>query len=74
MFFSRFPCLYDMIGFMSRADVSSGKKVRDVLFLLDEFPQLSFQLETLTSAMETLRNKRVSLFLAMQSMAQLERK
>ena len=60
--------------FMGRADVSSGKKVRDVLFLLDEFPQLSFQLDTLTSAMETLRSKRVSLFLAMQSMAQIERK
>lgn len=60
--------------FMSRTDKSSGDKVRDILFLLDEFPQLSFQLETLTSAMETLRSKRVSLFLAMQSLAQIERK
>ena len=60
--------------FMGRPDSSSGIKVRPILMLLDEFPQLHFNIETLLSAMETLRSKKVSLFLAQQSLASLSRR
>ena len=59
---------------MGRPDSSSGVKVRPILMLLDEFPQLHFNIETLLSAMETLRSKKVSLFLAQQSLASLSRR
>lgn len=60
--------------FMGRPDSSSGIKVRPILMLLDEFPQLHFNIETLLSAMETLRSKKVSLFIAQQSLASLSRR
>lgn len=60
--------------FMGRPDSSSGVKIRPILMLLDEFPQLHFNIETLLSAMETLRSKKVSLFLAQQSLASLSRR
>ena len=60
--------------FMRRPDISTRERVRPVLMLLDEFPQLHFNIETLLSAMETLRSKRVSLFIAQQSLASLSRK
>ena len=63
-----------MTYFMGRPDSSSGKDIRPILFLLDEFPQLHFNIETLLSAMETLRSKKVSLFLAQQSLASLSRR
>lgn len=60
--------------FMGRPDISTGAKIRPILMLLDEFPQLHFNIETLLSAMETLRSKKVSLFLAQQSLASLSRR
>ena len=63
-----------MTYFMGRPDSSSGVKIRPILMLLDEFPQLHFNIETLLSAMETLRSKKVSLFLAQQSLASLSRR
>lgn len=63
-----------MTYFMGRPDSSTGAKIRPILMLLDEFPQLHFNIETLLSAMETLRSKKVSLFLAQQSLASLSRR
>jgi type IV secretory pathway TraG/TraD family ATPase VirD4 len=63
-----------MTYFMGRPDSSTGVKIRPILMLLDEFPQLHFNIETLLSAMETLRSKKVSLFLAQQSLASLSRR
>ena len=63
-----------LTAFMSRPDKSSGKKLRPILFLLDEFPQLQFDFDSLNSALSTLRSKGVSLFLAMQSISQLQQR
>lgn len=63
-----------MNGFMRRKDISGGEKLRPVLFLLDEFPQLRFEFDTLSAALSTLRSKGVTLFLAQQSIAQLEKR
>ena len=57
--------------FMRREDKSSGKKQQPVLFMLDEFPQLNFEYETVHKALSTLRSKCVSVMLAMQSISQL---
>ena len=59
-------------AFMRRPDVSSDKKVVPILFLLDEAAQLHLDFTLLSQAMSTLRSKKVSLFLLMQSIAQLE--
>lgn len=59
-----------LMAFMRREDNSSGAALRPVLFLLDEFPQLQFDYNTLMAALSTLRSKAVSLFLAFQSIAQ----
>lgn len=61
-----------MQDFMRRPDRSKDQETRPVLFLLDEFPQLQFDFATISAALSTLRSKNVSLFLAMQSIAQLE--
>ena len=58
--------------FMNREDVSANSNIRPILFLLDEFPTLKFDFDTIQEAMSTLRSKKVSLFLGMQSVAQLE--
>ncbi len=63
-----------MHSFMSRPDLSSGKQIRPILFLLDEFDQLGFDFSTLMSALATLRSKKVSLFLAQQSISQLKKR
>ena len=60
-----------MSAFMRRPDVSSGAKTRPIIFLLDEFPQLQLDYKTLSAALATLRSKGVSLYMAMQSIAQL---
>lgn len=57
--------------FMRRPDKSSGDAQRPVLFMLDEFPQLQFEYETIHAALSTLRSKCVSVMLAMQSISQL---
>lgn len=59
-------------AFMRRDDVSSGKEITPILFLLDEAVQLNLDYNILSKAMSTLRSKKVSLFLLMQSVAQLE--
>ena len=61
-------------AFMRRDDVSSGKEITPILFLLDEAVQLNLDYNVLSKAMSTLRSKKVSLFLLMQSIAQLEGK
>ena len=64
-----------MAYFMGRPDSSSGVSLRPVLFLLDEFPQLHLDYENvLLPGLATLRSKKVSFFLAMQSIASLERR
>lgn len=63
-----------MSSFLRRPDSSSGEKIRPIIFLLDEFPQLHFDWDILSAALSTLRSKSVSLFLAQQSIAQLESK
>ena len=60
-----------MTSFMRRPDKSSGIERQPVLFLLDEFPQLRFDFDTLSAALSTLRSKSVSIFIAAQSIAQL---
>lgn len=71
------PCMAIIItnflqAFMRRDDVSSGKKIVPIMFLLDEAVQLNLDYNVLSKAMSTLRSKKVSLFLLMQSVAQLE--
>ena len=61
-------------AFMRRPDVSSGEETVPILFLLDEAVQLKIPFQILDSAMSTLRSKKVTLFLLMQSIAQLEAK
>ena len=71
------PCMAIIItnflqSFMQRKDVSSGEATTPVLFLLDEAVQLNLDYKLLSKAMSTLRSKKVSVFLLMQSVAQLE--
>lgn len=61
-----------LMAFMRRDDVSSNKKVVPILFLLDEAVQLNLDFGILSQAMSTLRSKKVSIFLLMQSIAQIE--
>lgn len=61
-----------LMAFMQRADVSSNQQTLPILFLLDEAVQLNLDFQLLSQAMSTLRSKKVSLFLLMQSVAQLE--
>lgn len=61
-----------LMAFMRRPDVSSQKEVVPILFLLDEAVQLNLDFQILSQAMSTLRSKKVSLFLLLQSIAQLE--
>lgn len=58
-----------LTAFMRRPDTSNDN--RPILFLLDEFAQLHLDFATISTALSTLRSKSVSLFLAMQSVAQL---
>ena len=59
-------------AFMQRPDETSDPTMRPIVFLLDEFHQLNFDLDTITSSMATLRSKKVTLFISLQSIAQLE--
>ena len=61
-----------LMSFMRRNDVSTNQKEVPILFLLDEAVQLNLDFNILSQAMSTLRSKKVSLFLLMQSIAQLE--
>ncbi len=61
-----------LMAFMRRDDVSANKNVVPILFLLDEAVQLNLDFSILSQAMSTLRSKKVSIFLLMQSVAQLE--
>ena len=73
------PCMAIIVSnflqsFMRRDDVSSGNNIPPIIFLLDEVVQLNLDFTLLSTAMATLRSKNVSLFLLMQSIAQLEGK
>lgn len=59
-------------AFMRRPDVSSQQDTVPILFLLDEAVQINLDFSLLSQAMSTLRSKNVSIFLLMQSIAQLE--
>lgn len=61
-----------MNAFMKRPDEAYSCNVNPIIFLLDEFHQLNFDLDTITTAMATLRSKKVTLFITLQSIAQLE--
>lgn len=61
-----------LMAFMRREDVSSGKDIKPILFLLDEAVQLNLDFSLLSQAMSTLRSKKVSIFLLVQSIAQIE--
>ena len=61
-----------MSAFMQRSDQATGEKLRPIIMLLDEFPQLHFDFDTLSQALSTLRSKSVTLFLAQQSIAQIK--
>jgi type IV secretion system protein VirD4 len=61
-----------LLEFMQRPDVATGQKVKPIMFLLDEAVQLHIDFSILSKAMSTLRSKKVSIFLLMQSIAQLE--
>lgn len=61
-----------LMAFMRRDDVSKNKNVIPIIFLLDEAVQLNLDFTLLSQAMSTLRSKKVSIFLLMQSIAQLE--
>jgi type IV secretion system protein VirD4 len=50
---------------------SEGSKLKSVLLMLDEFPRLG-KMEVITSAVSTLRSKKVNICLVMQSLAQLD--
>lgn len=63
-----------LFSFMKRPDISCGKRIRPVLMMLDEFPQLSMPYDYLSAALSTLRSKGVSIFLCQQSIAQLQEK
>lgn len=61
-----------LMAFMRREDVSANQEVVPIMFLLDEAVQLNLDFTLLSQAMSTLRSKKVSIFLLMQSVAQLE--
>lgn len=63
-----------MDAFRDRPDKSTNIRQQPVLFMLDEFPRLHFDFETISSAMSTLRSKCVSVMTAMQSVSQLSNK
>ncbi len=63
-----------MIQFMKRSDTSTGIKKLPILFLLDEFPQLSFSYDMANTALSTLRSKGVVIDMLMQDRSQLEMK
>lgn len=48
-----------------------GEQMQPVLLMLDEFPRLG-RVEVITSAVSTLRSKKVTICLVMQSLAQLD--
>lgn len=62
-----------LIAEMQKDDVSSAKKVIPHLYLLDEFVQLHLPFDSVLSpALMTLRSKKTSLFMLLQSVASLE--
>lgn len=59
-------------AFMRKPDRSSNEDTVPILFLLDEFVQLQIDFSIISSAMATLRSKKVSCMLLFQSLAQLQ--
>ena len=63
-----------MMQFMRRKDSATGVKNRPILFLLDEFAQLSFSYKMANTAFSTLRSKGIVIDMLLQDRAQLEKK
>lgn len=59
-------------AFSAREDMTSGKKLRPILFILDEFPQLTFSYQLINSNLSTLRSKKIVTTLIHQNYSQLE--
>ena len=64
-----------MTAFMQRKDYgATGQKPRPIVILLDEFPVYSFDYNSISTALATLRSKGITCFLCMQSIAQLKQR
>lgn len=63
-----------MRDFMNRPDSASGIKTRNILVVLDEFPQLTFSYDMANTYLSTLRSKNVQIMLVFQSIKQLKYK
>lgn len=59
-------------AFTRRPDKSTGVRNRQILMLLDEFPQLTFSYKMINSDLSTLRSKSVVIMVIQQNMSQLE--
>lgn len=63
-----------MTAFSKRPDKSTGINNRNILFILDEFPQLTFSYKQINSSLSTLRSKNIISLIIAQSRAQIEHK
>ena len=61
------------MNYWMRLTDNSIKKPRPTLMILDEFAQMHFQGDLITSALATLRSKGVTLMMIVQSLAQLQK-
>lgn len=61
-----------MEAFAKRPDSSTGTKNRPILFVLDEFPQLTFSYGQMDKTLATLRSKNVKSMIIAQNCSQLE--
>ncbi len=62
------------IAFTRRPDSSTGITNRPILFLLDEFPALTYSYQMINQNLSTLRSKSIIIMLICQNIAQLEKK
>lgn len=63
-----------MKDFMNRPDSASGISARNILVILDEFPQLTFPYDMANTYLSTLRSKNIQIMLIFQSIQQLRYK
>jgi len=57
--------------FEKRPDMHASRKTQPILFLLDEFPRIG-KIDGITDALATLRSKRITICVIIQSLAQLD--
>ena len=67
------PLLTIIVQQFLNAFLSRPSGLNPIIFLLDEFPQLNFDFETLSTALSTLRSRKVTLLLCQQSLSQLDK-